>query len=1123
VAVCATCAKDNPAGAKFCNECGTPVSVAAEVREERKVVSVLFCDLVGFTQTSERQDPEDVRARLRPYHSRVRQEIERNGGTVEKFVGDAVMAVFGAPIAHEDDAERAVRSALRVLSAIQGLNESDESLGLSVRIGVNTGEAVVAVGAQAERGEGLVAGDVVNTAARIQQVARPNGVAVSEQTHRATAQVFEYERLPAAAAKGKAELLQLWRPTAVRNRTGRDAGDYRTRFVGRGIEKSLLIGIFERASQQRTPQLVTIVGEPGVGKSRLAAELFGYIDAKPDLIRWRQGRCLPYGEGITFWALSAIVKVEAGILDSDSPEVAARKLDSVVAPDDPDRQWLLQRLRPLVGVEAASPAERQELFTAWRRLLESWAAARSTILLVEDLHWADEALLEFLEYLAEWSQGVPLLVVCTARPELYERRANWGAGQRNAHTIDLPPLSSVETAELVSNLAGAAALPSDLERSILERAGGNPLYAEEFVRLLADRGLDTDEATLPDSVHALIAARLDTLSSDRKSLLQDAAVVGKVFWAGAVAEIGGREPREVDLALHELVRKELVRPMRATSMEGESEYAFWHLLVRDVAYSQIPRAERVRRHRAAASWIERKAGERVEDLAEVLAHHYLQALELAQAAGDTGQAGELAIPARRFLALAGERTLGLDASQAEARLARALGLTPADDPFRPELLVRWAEAAFQAGSLNAAVEAMEEALSVLRARGELETTARALQLGSRIALRRGRGEQVALAAEAVSLLEREAPGAPLVEAYTQLANAYSVSGSFGEGIVAADRAAALAEELGLPEPPRALGYKGYNRASLGEDDGLTEMERAIALLVERGAGRDAAIHQNNLAIARYPLQGPQRSLEDFELAIAFARERGLGESAALLEANRPGLLVELGRPDEALELAARLAAGYAASGDGHSLAEVRSVEIAVRYAREDPDSRGDAEWLAEAGPATGTADVSVMALGCAASVTVSDPGRARALLVALDRLDGGRETPYYARQLAAIVRVALAVGDRELAGRLAHGLEPRHPLNEHALCAVEAELTEADGGLERAAVRFAEAATRWRRFGNVPEGAYALLGHGRCLVALGTDGAEEALREARGVFESLGYVRAMRETEPLLASAGAPI
>ncbi|HEY3069550.1 MAG TPA: adenylate/guanylate cyclase domain-containing protein [Gaiellaceae bacterium] len=1122
--ICPSCGKENPEGAKFCNECAAPLGeiAPAPALEERKIVSVLFCDLVGFTAASERQDPEDVRARIRPYHARLRQEIERYGGTVEKFVGDAVMAAFGAPVAHEDDAERAVRAALSILEAIIELNEADPELDLRVRVGVNTGEAVVAIGAQPERGEGLVTGDVVNTAARIQSAAPVNGVAVAEQTYRTTSHIFEYEPLEPVSVKGKAEPLALWRADAVRIRFGTDFHEHATPLVGRELEKTLLIGIFERALQQRSVQLVTIVGEPGVGKTRLVAELFAYMDAKPKIIRWRQGRCLPYGEGITFWALGEIVKREAAILESDSAEIAAAKLDAALSPDEPERQWLLQRLAPLVGVEAASPAERQESFTAWRRYLESLAAARETVLVFEDLHWADEALLGFIEHLAEWSVGVPLLVVCAARPELYERRPGWGAGQRSAHTINLSPLSDPETAELVSNLLSTVVLTPVLVQGILEQAGGNPLYAEEFVRFLADRGLAADEIELPDTVHALIAARLDTLSPERKSLLQDAAVIGKVFWAGAIAEMGGRTLDDVELALHELARKELVRPGRTSSMEGESEYSFWHLLVRDVAYAQIPRAGRARRHRAAAAWIERKAGERVEDLAEVLAHHYLQALELAEAAGDAEQAEELAPPARRFLALAGERALGLDTTQAEARLARALELAPAEDPERAELLIRWADALFQAGRLNESAEALEQALEALRPRRETEATAQALQLRSRVAQRRGEGHQVALAAEAVDLLERGAPGPTAVAAYAQLANVHMIAGASAEAIAAADRARALAETLGLPKPARALGYRGFARAYLGDADGLAEMEEALALLVKQGAGRDAAILRNNLAIARSPLEGPARSLSEFEEGIAFCEQRGLVESAWQLEANCPGLLWELGRPEEALERAARLVAAFEASGDKYALIEVRAVELAICLVRGEQRVHEDADWLVETARKIGTRDINVIGLSSASAAFAAEaPERARALLAELEHSTGAPETPYYARELPRMLRTALAVGDFALAKRLAESLEPRYPLDKHALCAARAQLAEHAGDHAEAASLYANAAERWQEFGNVAERAYALLGQSRCLHALGRPGAEEPLREARELFASMGYKPALAEAEALLEQIAA--
>ena len=652
MAVCPACGTENPESSKFCNECGAPLGEAPSALEERKVVTVLFCDLVGFTAASEHADPEDVRSRIRPYHARLRQDIERYGGTVEKFIGDAVMAVFGAPVAHEDDAERAVRAGLSILEAISELNAEDSTLALQVRIGINTGEAVVALGARPEEGEGIVTGDVVNTASRLQGAAPVNGVAVSESTFRATERIFEYEELEPAAVKGKSEPLRLYRPLQPRARFGTDVTrTHATPLVGRELEKALVVGTFERAVQQRSCQLVTIVGEPGLGKSRLCAELLADVEDRPGLVRWRQGRCLPYGDGIAFWALGEIVKAECGILETDTPEEAAAKLDRALPAESPDFAWLKARLLPLVGA-GGEPVSQDETFTAWRRVLESWADERESVLVFEDLHWADEALLSFLEHLAGWAQDVPLLLLCTTRPELYERNPTFGAQAQNAQRINLSPLSEEETARLIGVLLERAVLPAETQRTLLERAGGNPLYAEEFVRLLSDRSELDEEVDVPDSVQALIAARLDTLSAERKTLLQDAAVMGKVFWAGALVSMGDRDPREVEQALHELARKQLVRPSRSSSMEGEAEYGFWHVLVQDVCYAQIPRAARATRHQAAAAWVEEKAGERAEDLADVLAHHYQAALELNRAAGIetrravTGAGGALPRPGR---------------------------------------------------------------------------------------------------------------------------------------------------------------------------------------------------------------------------------------------------------------------------------------------------------------------------------------------------------------------------------------------------------------------------------------------------------------------------------------------
>ena len=1090
------------------------------MHEERKVVTVLFCDLVGFTAASEAADPEDVRSRIRPYHARLRKEIEAYGGTVEKFIGDAVMAVFGAPTAHEDDAERAVRAGLRILEAIHELNEAEPALSLQVRIGIHTGEAVVAVGVRVEEGEGMVTGDVVNTASRLQGAAPVDGIACSKQTYRQTDRAFDYEELEPVQVKGKVEPLAVYRPLRPRARFGSDiAHTHATPLVGRELEKPLLIGTFERAAQQRSCQLVTIVGAPGVGKSRLCAELFSYIDERPGLVRWRQGRCLPYGEGIAFWALGEIIKAECGILESDSPEEAAGKLARALPPDDPDFTWLMARLAPLVGA-GGERASQEESFTAWRRCVESWAERRETVLVFEDLHWADHALLSFLEHLADWAQGVPLLILCTARPELHEHHPAWAAGLRNATTINLAPLTDEETARLIATLLDRAVLPAETQRALLERAGGNPLYAEEFVRLLADRE-QTHEVVdeVPDSVQALIAARLDTLSPERKSLLQDAAVVGKVFWAGAVVEMGVREPREVQNVLHELTRKELVRAARTSSMEGEQEYDFWHLLVRDVCYAQIPRIARAARHRAAAAWLERKAGERVEDLADVLAHHYLQALELARAAGQADQTVELETRAIRYLALAGERALTLDVEHAEATLAKALALASADHPERASLLELWAQAAQQRGQTQEAREALDEVLVLYREQGKPVAAGRTLTALSDVLRNLGdpRGEEAI--AEALAMLEPEPPGPELVAAHAELAGTRFVHGAYTEARAAAEQALAVAAELNLPQPARALGYLGGSRSIMGERQGLDDMDRALALALEQGRGRDAAVLHNNLALLVWQYEGPQAALERCREGIEFSERRGITELALGIAVIRLSLLAQSGRAGEALAEAEQLSERAEAARSAGDVIEVRSVWLRLLLERGERNEEVVGRSVAAMARETGEAQLIANGFAAEAQLLLALGHRqqARTLLTELERVPGVHGEVYYSSLLPECVRCALTLGDPKLAMRLAETFEPRTPLADHARFACRAQLAEAAGECDAAAAAYDEAAERWREFGNVPERAYASLGRGRCLARLDQPSAEGPLRQAHELFAGLGYRRALAEVDALRA------
>lgn len=407
---CPKCGTESPESFQYCPRCGASLA-AAEPSEERKVVSVLFADLVGFTASSDHADPEEVRASLRPYHQQVRREIERYEGSVEKFVGDAVMAVFGAPIAREDDAERAVRAALRIPQAIEELNEATPDLRLAVRVAVNTGEALVTLGARLSEGEGIVTGDVVNTASRLQQVAPVGGVVVGEATYRSTRSVIDYEELGPVQVKGKAEPVSIWRALQVRSRYGVDFEGAGAAFIGREEDLAFLQRALARTIRESSVQLVTVTGEPGVGKTRLVRELFRYVDDLPGLYYWRQGRCLAYGENVTFWALGEVVKAQAGILESDGPAEAAEKIRAAVevAVEDPrECDWVAARLAPLVGAEepGGGAADREETFAGWRRFLEGVASLRPLVIVVEDLHWADPALLAFLDHLVDWSTEI---------------------------------------------------------------------------------------------------------------------------------------------------------------------------------------------------------------------------------------------------------------------------------------------------------------------------------------------------------------------------------------------------------------------------------------------------------------------------------------------------------------------------------------------------------------------------------------------------------------------------------------------------------------------------------------------------------------------------------------------
>ncbi len=1137
MAVCPNCGEDNPDRFRFCGVCGRPL-LSTPSEEERKVVTVLFVDLVGFTARSDRADPEDVRATLRPYHALLRREIDRWGGTLEKFIGDAAMAVFGAPVAHEDDAERAVRAVLRILEAIPELNEEHPGLDLAVRAGIDTGEAVVALGARPEEGEGIVAGDVVNTAARLQSEAPVQGIVVGEVTHRTTKHVIEYEELAPVTVKGKAQPVPIWRAVGARSRFGIDLERPRTPFIGRDDDLALVTQAYHRALREQSLQLVTIAGEPGVGKTRLVTELRNYVDDRPEVVFWRQGRCLPYGDGISFWALGEIVKSHASILESDGPEEAAAKLSEavdLVVEDDRDRDWLRARLAPLIGAaEAAATVERDESFAAWRTFLEAVAAARPLVITVEDLHWADEAMLAFLEHLVDWSSDAPLFLVCTARPELYERHPNWGGGKRNSATVSLSPLSDEDTARLIAALLEQTVLPAETQQVLLDRAGGNPLYAEEFIRMLIDREIltreqglwtipDEAEIPVPESVHALIAARLDTLPPERKALLQDAAVVGKVFWSGAVAFMASSDETAVRETMHELARKELVRPARRSSVEDQAEYAFWHALIRDVAYGQIPRVARVEKHRTAAAWIERLAGARVADVAELLAHHYAEALDLAASTGSAGDVADLEDNARRFLVLAGDRVRHLDPRKAESHYRRALELIPTHDPDWPDVLTKAADAAFEAGT--GTIPDLERdyarAIDAYRTQGDMLMTGHAMARLSFPVWAKGEGTRaIQLASDAITLLEGEPPGPELASAYASLAGRLTMSGDPEGSLRFSEKALTLAGRLGLRRvTQRALQNRGMDRCDLGDLAGMDDLREALDLGVEIGLGLDTANAHINLSFWVWLAEGPAPSLALHREAIEFGRRRGLS-TYRWATGELCWMLYDSGEWEELLHTAETVREWDQAARargtnwqPGVMALTMRALVDAQRGAIAEADSAR--EQILSRTREIGDPQVLVPGLATAAVIAESagSPEAAVGLLAELRDATRHRSPVARAWRLTEIARTGVSAGVPEIVRDFLDGLDVVTARHRNSVLTAEATLTEAAGQLDDALDLHGRAAARWREYGHVPETGFALLGSGRCLVGLARPTeATPALREARSIFVGLG-------AEPLVAEA----
>jgi len=925
---CPSCGSANEPGRKFCFECGTalapgvsviqpePVAAVAQPAAERRLVSVLFADLVGFTTLSESRDAEETRELLSRYFETSRRLIELYGGTVEKFIGDAVMAVWGTPTATEDDAERAVRAALDLIAAVSALGDEVGAPALRARAGVLTGEAAVTIGAE---GQGMVAGDLVNTASRVQSVAEPGTVVVGEATRRATEHSLIYEDAGTFELKGKEGLTPLWRAlrvvSGVRG-TLKSAG-LEAPFVGRDRELRLIKELFHASADEHKAHLVSITGIAGIGKSRLAWEFYKYFDGIVDTVYWHRGRCLAYGEGVTYWALADMVRMRCRITEDEDEASALRKLQATLDEhllDADERRFVEPRVAQLLGLGEHETRDRQELFAAWRLFFERLADVYPTVLAFEDMQWADASLLDFVEYLLEWSRNHPVYVLTLARPELLERRPTWGAGHRNFTSLYLEPLSEAAMEDLLHGLVPG--LPPTLRSQILERAEGVPLYAVETVRMLLDRGMlvqegavyqpagQIDELEVPETLHALIAARLDGLSSDERRLLQDAAVLGKTFTRSALADVTGRSEADVEPLLVTLVRKEVLSLQADPRSPEHGQFGFLQDLVRHVAYETLSRHERKTRHLAAAEHLSHALPE--DEIAEVVASHLLEAV---RAVPDAADAEEIKGRARVALIQAAERAASLAAaSEAMRYFEQAAGLSETK-LAEARLIDKAGQMAVRAGGGSQARALLESAHDTFEAEGEIRAAA---LVTSRIAeLDFLDGHAQGAIARLEPALEQLAGGEPdeVVAAVTAQLGRFLVLGDHHDlAAPVLEQALQLAESFRAPETlAQALNSKAIG---LMRTDRLYEarvlLEAAVSLAVEHELPNAALRALNNLTVVHVSDDRMSDVLSTIWRGLELARRVGdRGWETGFL-GFAVGALTETDRWDEALEHVAQI-------------------------------------------------------------------------------------------------------------------------------------------------------------------------------------------------------------------------
>jgi class 3 adenylate cyclase/tetratricopeptide (TPR) repeat protein len=1147
---------------RFCDQCGEVLSVdgtgapggrvdslavhaardstqdSTQPVSERRVCSVLFCDLVEFTPFSETRDPEEVREFLSRYFDIARTIVGRYGGAIEKFIGDAVMAVWGTPVAREEDAERAVRAGMDLVSAIDALGQEVGAPGLAARAGVVTGMVAVNVGAS---GEGMVAGDAVNTAARVQAAAPPGMVLVDEGTRRVADAAIGFTPAGEQQLKGKSQPVSLWSADQVLAGVGgsQRIDGLEARFVGRDAELRLVKELFHACAQRRSPRLVSISGAAGVGKSRLGWEFEKYVDGLADTVWWHRGRCLPYGDGVAFWALAEMVRQRLQIAEEDPTAIAADKLAAGLdgwGGNDAERSLVHESLAQLLGVEYGGTERmlaRDELFAGWRLFFERLAETSPVVMIVEDLHHADAGMLDFIEHLLEWARDVPAFVVTLTRPELEDRRPGWGAGHRNSTTLTLDALDDPAMGTLVASLVPG--MPAAARTAIEQRAEGIPLYAVETVRMLIDRDLvqPIDGAyrfvgdvgavgalSVPATLQSLLAARLDSLAPEVRKLVADAAVLGGTFSAEALVGVSGESQERVRDVLAELVRREVLAVRSDPLSPQRGHYGFVQTMFRQVAYDTLSRRERKSRHLAVAAHLRSAFADGGEGVAEVIAAHLLDALN---AVPDDPDVARIRDEAVEMLIRAGDRAArtGAPAASASAYTTAAdllERITTAEAELRAAgiweragIVATWDDAA-------AAVGHFRRAADLHRRHGQVREAAR-VQTGLGNALHRlGRIDDARTALRrALESLEVD-PQADTVDALTALSRIEAFSGNVAEADRLSSAALARAQALDLSDfvlaelfTNRGLAHIFGNRPAQATASYREAIRRADAAHATETSWRA----QSNLAELLLNTD-PAASMEASLVGIAMARRLGNRFGAAWGLANAVQALLLTGGWDEAEALYEDAVRDDALDNDwllAYGIALMRALR---------GDRAGVSELLPSLDASADSEDVQTAALVttslAAAAACVGDHAeclsRAERSLDHADALGLASEAIRWAWPMAA--DAAIALDDRDTAIALLSSLD-EHPIG-HVPAVLRAEglrvrarLLDLDGNAD-AATTYEQATLAFRQFGSPYHLAVGLLDQAAYLAASDPATAQSLASEAAVIAEGL-------RSDPLLQRA----